>query len=412
MAALPIITTLTTTKSRAVKKWMVKILGNRNIITAHGAEWKALRGLFAPAFQSQNVACLTDSVVDSCLTFRNVLHEKARTGALFKLNEVTLRATVEMICGVVFGVQIPCQLSMHPMVRLFLDRILMMPNAFFLWEDVKSMLFSEWKIRANKKALDASINMEIDHFLARRHAKQAGNVWDDPTASEKTFGKDDRRSIVNMALSVYEKQAGVTITTPAELPPSLRLDIVDSIKAIIFAGYDATSATLCWTLYLLRRYPEKQHRLVKELNSVFPCSSTETASAIKNDHSLMRQLTYTTAVIKETLRLFPPASGLRAGGQKVETLTHPKTGEQYPMWPHCAVWPNALMIHRNTRFFPDPLEFVPERWIPDLSPYPHAELFTTRAGRDAFRAFGKGPRQCIGSELAMLQVCILGSFLL
>jgi hypothetical protein len=60
------------------------------------------------------------------------------------------------------------------------------------------------------------------------------------------------------------------------------------------------------------------------------------------------------------------------------------------------------MINRNKRFFPEPTKFIPERFIQSQTPFPDAELFTD-AGKDAFRPFEKGPRNCIGQELAMLE---------
>lgn len=405
VAAQPVITTLTQNKDGTVKNIMKRILGNKNIITAQGAEWRALRSLFSPAFQPRYLTSLTDSVVDSCLVLCDILHEKAASNERFKLNDTTLRTTIEMICGVIFGTTIACQRSMHPMTRLFLERLHMMPNAFFLWEDIRPL--RRLKLRINKKKLDASINGEIDAYLAQRRAEKEGYFNESQTheiEARKPFGKDRTRSIIHLTLKTYEEERDILITEPLEMPEKLRVDIVDSVKAIIFAGYDATAATICWTFYLLHRYPDVRARLQEELDSIFPQSSEATAAVIKADHYLVRNLPYATAVIKETLRLFPPASGLRAGGEQTEILRDPRTGEEFPMWSHTAVWPCAHMIHRNTRFFPEPLRFVPERWLRDQTPFPEAELFTTTAGKDAFRAFGRGPRACIGSDLAMLQV--------
>ncbi|KAG8158002.1 hypothetical protein KVR01_012274 [Diaporthe batatas] len=404
VAAQPAVTTLTQTKDGTVKNIMKRILGNQNIITAHGAEWRALRNLFSPAFQPQHLIPLTDSVVDSCLTFCDILSEKAKSNDIFRLNDTTLRATVEMICGVIFGTDIACQTTMHPMTRLFLERIEMMPNAFFLWEDFRPL--RRLKLAINKGRLDASINHEIDAYLARRRAEK-DSCFNQPPTSRKFYGKDGTRSIIQLTLNTFEKERNILITDPAEMPDSLRVDVVDSVKAIIFAGYDATGATLCWIFYLLHRYPRVQAKLKQELDAVFPDSPEGTAAAIKADHFIIGNLPYTSAVIKETLRLFPPASGLRAGGQQTETLTDPRTGERFPMWPHCAVWPCAHMIHRNTRFYPEPLQFIPERWLRAETPFPESELLTSPAGKLAFRAFGRGPRACIGLELAMMQMRVV-----
>ena len=103
---------------------------------------------------------------------------------------------------------------------------------------------------------------------------------------------------------------------------------------------------------------------------------------------------YSSDLIRETMRIFPPASTLRRWdnyrGQVGTTsmITDPKTGKQLPLVAGAghAIWPLVHLIARNERFFPEPTKFIPERFIQSRTPYPDAELFTT-AGKDAFRPF-------------------------
>lgn len=142
-------------------------------------------------------------------------------------------------------------------------------------------------------------------------------------------------------------------------------------------------------------------KLKAELDAYLPADISEAAARIKQDPYVVNKLEYVTAVLKETLRIFPPASTFRnsiPGGYVVDS----ETKQKIPMLPGAYVWPVAHMIHRNTRFFPEPVKFIPERFIQSQTPFPEAELFT-EAGKDAFRAFEKGPRNCIGQELAMLE---------
>jgi cytochrome P450 len=116
-------------------------------------------------------------------------------------------------------------------------------------------------------------------------------------------------------------------------------------------------------------------------------------------------------VIKETLRIFPPASTLRSidvptpSSNFTRFITDPETGALYPM-SGFTIWPVAHLIHRNTDFFPRPTEFIPERFIQEITPFPDAGLFTP-AGKDAWRPFEKGPRNCIGQELAMVETKVI-----
>lgn len=86
-------------------------------------------------------------------------------------------------------------------------------------------------------------------------------------------------------------------------------------------------------------------------------------------------------------------------------MVNPRTGERFPL-EGVHIWPTAYMIGRNKRFFPQPRQFIPERFIPAQTPFPASELFTP-AGKYAFQAFSVGPRNCIGQELAMVESKII-----
>lgn len=107
------------------------------------------------------------------------------------------------------------------------------------------------------------------------------------------------------------------------------------------------------------------------------------------------------------MRIFPPASTLRAinssRGEVPEntTITDPQTGQVLPLQ-GAHIWPTAHLIMRNKRFFPQPRQFIPERFIPNQTPFPEAQLFTP-AGKYAYQPFSVGPRNCIGQELAMVE---------
>jgi cytochrome P450 len=64
-------------------------------------------------------------------------------------------------------------------------------------------------------------------------------------------------------------------------------------------------------------------------------------------------------------------------------------------------------MHRDPEIYPRPREFIPERWLPDRRPSGFPEVPT-----NAFRAFEKGPRSCIGKELALLEMRIMAVLLL
>ncbi|RYP11202.1 hypothetical protein DL765_007855 [Monosporascus sp. GIB2] len=344
---------------------------------------------------------LADTMVDATLTFYDILRTKAETGERFELQPYMDKLTSEIIGRVVFDKDVFPQRKSHPIIQLLTQRVRLMPSsdAIFPWQGVD--LLRPLKLFLNGRKLDSAISKELDEKIRRRSEQRALEELTESHVAKK-------RSIIDIALNACEKEAsGINgrshgqIMNPQDLPKSVRSDIVSSIKTFIFAGTDTTSSTLCWVIYLLHRYPEAFAKLKAELDDYLPHNLADAAARIKEDPYIMNKLEYTAAVFRETLRIFPPASTLRyeiPNGYVIERETKAKI----PMLPGTNVWCVSHMIHRNKRFFPQPLEFIPERFIPSQTPFPEAELFT-EAGKDAFRPFEKGPRNCIGQEMAMLE---------
>jgi cytochrome P450 len=109
------------------------------------------------------------------------------------------------------------------------------------------------------------------------------------------------------------------------------------------------------------------------------------------------RLTYTDAVMRETLRLYPPAYAL---GREVVT---PFELGGYRLPKGAQIMISQYSMHRDPRYFEDPERFMPERWLtPKDPPLP----------RFAYFPFGGGPRVCIGNHFAMMElVLVLASLL-
>jgi cytochrome P450 len=103
-------------------------------------------------------------------------------------------------------------------------------------------------------------------------------------------------------------------------------------------------------------------------------------------------LRYTGHVITESMRLYPPAWGMaRLAIEDAEI-------GGYPIPKGCGVSLAQWHVHRDPRWFDEPLAFRPERWDGDL---------LKRLPRFAYFPFGGGPRQCIGNSFAVMEAIVL-----
>ncbi len=157
----------------------------------------------------------------------------------------------------------------------------------------------------------------------------------------------------------------------------------DQVKTFLGAGYESSALTLTWAFLLLARHPEADQALTAEL------AQLPDAPPGPED---MPRLSYTQAVVKETLRLFPP---LWMTGR--EAVRRCEIGGVTAA-AGALIMTSQWAVQRHPSLFRCPDEFRPERWL-------NGE--TTNLPRFAYFPFGGGPRVCIGQSFAMMESILL-----
>lgn len=178
----------------------------------------------------------------------------------------------------------------------------------------------------------------------------------------------------------------------------------DQLKSFLFAGHDTTSVLLQWAFYKLSRTPRVLNAIRRELDDIFGSdSSSETVREMlcSGGEDLIRRMNYVSAVIKEILRLYPPSGTARytnpGSGFNIQL---PETGESLCL-DGMVIYNCETLVHRDEAVYGDTKDdFNPERWLDsssDPAPSPPS----------AWRPFERGPRNCIGQELAMLEARVI-----
>ena len=158
----------------------------------------------------------------------------------------------------------------------------------------------------------------------------------------------------------------------------------DEAMTIFLAGHETTAVTLTWTWLLLGRHPAVERRLHEELETVLG-GGAPTADDLS-------ALVYLDLVLKESMRLYPPAwlIGRRA-------LVDVELGG-YELPRGSIVLLSPWVTHRDARFFDDPHRFDPERWRPEAE---------EARPRFSYFPFGGGIRRCIGEPFALMEAKLL-----
>ncbi len=162
------------------------------------------------------------------------------------------------------------------------------------------------------------------------------------------------------------------------------LQVRDEVITLFAAGHETTAVALTWTWYLLATHPDVQARFHAELD--------EALGGRPPTLDDLSKLTFTGRVLTESMRLYPPIWS--TGRMTFEPIT--LGGYQIPAG--AALIAPQLIIHRDPRWFDDPLEFRPDRWT---------EEFKEKLPRFAYYPFGGGPRLCIGEGFAWMEAMLV-----
>jgi cytochrome P450 len=155
------------------------------------------------------------------------------------------------------------------------------------------------------------------------------------------------------------------------------------VLTLFLAGYETVANLLAWTWLLLGQNPDVERRLHAEVDAVLGGETATLESVAK--------LEYTTMVLSEAMRLYPPAWAM--GREALEDVA---VGP-YRLRKGTSVFFSQYIVQRNPRWFPEPDRFRPERFEPAAK---------TRRPRFAYFPFGGGGRQCIGESFAMMEAVL------
>ncbi len=180
-------------------------------------------------------------------------------------------------------------------------------------------------------------------------------------------------------LSLIGAMARATLPGGGRLSPeALRNEAV----TLFLAGHETTANVMAWAWYLLSQDQAAADRLRQEARTALGGRAAT--------HADLPNLPFTRAVVEETLRLYPPIPLLGREAQQDFVLA----GHHVPKGALVLAVP--WLLHRHRKYWPQPDEFVPERFLPEAEPPP----------RHAFIPFSLGPRVCTGAGFALAEAVI------
>ena len=324
-------------------------LGNGLLVSA-GDRWRQHRRIAQPLFTTRAVAGHLDTVARAAADLAGWCEEDAAAGRLIDLHELSMRYALHALGHTVFGDDI---VRVAPTLRRVLPT---------LGDHLKHRALTpvrtphSWPTPANRRgeAVRKIVWDTADELIAAR--REAGATGSD---------------LLSRLLTATDPETGESLSDA---------DVRDEAIIFLIAGHETTGSALAFTLYLLGRHQEVQERVRAE---------------VRDAGSALDKLPYTTDVINESMRLYPPAhTVVRKALDDTELLGYPVDKGRIVA---VSIWG----IHHRADVWADPAAFDPDRF---------AALREASGGDAGRRAgythlpFGGGPRACIGEHLAMAEL--------
>lgn len=347
------------------------IIGRGNLISANGTHWKRLHDMIAPAFSVARTFKMIGQIAQECVVFHHVLSKRASGSEVVRLEQAISALAFDIISKAVFGVIVSSQEKRSDDL-CDLDTIVRKEFAIRnTWSP-----FAKRKLKSAKEQAICSLDNSIKSRLRARFETM---ITEDIDSSKK---KD--LGILDLILQDYIQSV---TPRPTTINPEFESMAINVVKAMFLAGSGTVTDTLCFTFMLLSTHPQVVSKLREEHKRIFSSDPATITKILEAEPQRMKQLTYTNCVLMETLRMYPIGNTARA--PDTPGFINYK-GQRLPVKSNTLICPVQHTWQMSPDVFPDPDEFLPERFIG-----------MDKAGLVAWRPFERGYRSCIGQYLAM-----------
>lgn len=327
---------------------LVPVLGENSLILLDGERHQSQRRLLTPPFHGDRIRTYGQTICD----ITEQVMSQWKMGEPFRIRPSMQEISLQVILSAVFGLHEGERFqALRQLLSSLLDSIgspLSSSLLFFRWLQKDLGSWSPWgRFVRQKQQIDQLIYAEIEQ---RRE--------------EADYSRGDILSLLMSA----RNETGQPMTDE---------ELRDELLTLLFAGHETTASALAWALYWIDHLPEVREKLLSELDTL-PRDS---------DPSEISRLPYLSAVVSETLRIYPIAITSFA-----RILKSPFEMMGYQFEPGTALVPVIYLTHRRPDIYPEPERFKPERFLErQFSPY-------------EYLPFGGGNRRCIGLAFAQFEM--------
>nr|ABD83817.1 P450 hydroxylase [uncultured soil bacterium] len=343
----------------------VRAIGGDGLFTADTAEpnWSKARNILLQPFGNRAMQSYHPSMVDIA---EQLVKKWERLNADDEIDVVHDMTALTLdtigLCGFDYRFNSFYRRDYHPFVESLvrsLETIMM----------IRGLPLENFWMRRRRSDLATDVafmNKMVDEIVAERRK-----------SAEASDGKKD---MLNAMMSGVDRSTGEQLDD---------VNIRYQINTFLIAGHETTSGLLSYAIYALLKHPDVLKKAYAEVDRVLGADIEARPS-----YQQVTQLTYITQILKEALRLWPPAPAYGIAPLKDETIA----GGKYSLKKNTFISILVTALHHDPAVWgPNPDLFDPENFSPEAE---------AKRPVNAWRPFGNGQRACIGRGFAMHEAAL------
>ncbi|XP_062563384.1 probable cytochrome P450 9f2 [Armigeres subalbatus] len=374
------------------------LFGN-SLFALRGQKWRDMRATLSPAFTGSKMRHMFDLVADCAKSMGEFFKSEAAAGKVleYEMKDTFSRFGNDVIATVAFGIKVD---SLRDRENEFFMKGKAMLNFQSLFVLVKFLLLRAFPALAQKIGVDFVDSSLTDYFkrmiVDNMKQRDAHGIF--------------RNDMIQMLMEVRKgslrhqkdeqdtKDAGFATVEESNVGKSTinrvwtENELISQCFLFFLAGFDTVSTCMTFLTYELMLNPDVQQRLYDEV-----IETEESLNGKPLTYEVLQKMEYMDMVVSEALRKWPPA--LISDRFCVKNYMYDDgNGLRFPIEKGQTMWIPTIAIHNDPKYYENPEKFDPERF---------SEENRSKIDAAAYLPFGAGPRNCIGSRLALMEVKVI-----
>jgi len=341
---------------RGIVMQRAKFVLGEGLLTSEEPLHMRQRKLVQPGFHRQRIAAYGETM----LQFADEMMERWQSGSSFDVHRCMLELTLRIAGKCLFDSDVEADVkTISDSVTAFMG---FLPLAFLPYPHLLLKLPFGFigRIRKSQKKLDSLIYTMI--------------------ADRRSSGID-HGDLLSMLLASQDLEGSTGGMTAQQ--------VRDECLTLLLAGHETTANGLSFVFFLMVQHPDVQEKVFAEASSVFGSFSADSRPTATDIYDGLR---YCQRVVAEALRLYPPVWVTA----RTAAVSYAYRGLEIPAGSLLLV--PQIAIHRDARWYPEPMRFNPDRFLPEAS---------AARPRYAYFPFGAGSRICIGENFAWMEAVLV-----